>query len=80
MITFRDFAGTGCQDKFKNNVDKTKWLRVRISVDEKVTLGNEKIDQMDSHIYLNIIISKDGESSGDVNSKIVQAQGVFFSQ
>ena len=48
-------------------VRKTKSLRPGISEDEKVTLGNKKIHQVDSFTYLGIIIiSKDGGSSEDV--------------
>ena len=49
----------------------------KISEDEKVTLGNEKIDQVDSFTYLGSIISKDGESSEYFKSRIAKAQGVF---
>ena len=57
----------------KINVKKTKSLRLGISEDEKVTLGNEKIDQVSSFTYLGIIISKDGGSSEDVKSRIAKA-------
>ena len=43
-----------------------------------MTLGNEKIDQVGSFTYLGSIISKDGGSSEDVKSRIVKAQGKFF--
>ena len=52
------------------NVKKTKSLRLGISEDEKVTFGNEKIDQLGSFTYLGSIISKDGGSSEDVKSRI----------
>ena len=42
---------------------KTKPLRLGISEDEKVTLGNKKIDKVGSFTYLGSIISKDGGSS-----------------
>ena len=64
----------------KINVKKTKSLRLGISEDGKVTLGNEKIDQVGSLTYLGSIISKDGGSSEDVKSRIAKAQCVFFSQ
>ena len=44
---------------------------------KKVTLGNEKIDQVGTFIYLSSIISKDGGSSEDVKSGIAKAQGAF---
>ena len=47
----------GARIGLKINVKKTKSLRLGISEDEKVTLGNEKIDQMDSFTYLGSIIS-----------------------
>ena len=61
----------------KINVKKTKSLRLGTSEYEKVTLGNEKIDQVGSSTYLGSIISKDGGSSEDVKSGIAKAQGVF---
>ena len=48
-----------------------------MSEDEKVTLGNEKIDQLGSFTYLGIIISKDSGSSEDMKSRKAKAQGVF---
>ena len=61
----------------KINVKKTKSLRLGISENGKVTLGNEKIDQVGSFTYLSSINSKDGESSEDVKNRIAKAQGVF---
>ena len=51
-----------------------------MSEDEKVTLGNEKIHQLDSFTYLGSITSKDGGSCKNLKSKIPKAQGVFFSE
>ena len=68
----------GAKIGLKINVKKTKSLRLGISEDEQVTLGNEKIDQVGSFSYLGSIISKDGGSSEDVKSRIAKAQGVFF--
>ena len=68
----------GARIGLKINVKKTKSLRLRISENEKVTLGNEKIDQMSSFTYLGIIISEDGESSENVKSRTANAQDVFF--
>ena len=62
----------------KINVKKTKSLRLGISEDEKVPLGNEKIDQVGSFTYLGSIISKDGGSSKDAKSRIAKAKCVFF--
>ena len=42
-----------------------------------MTLGNEKIDQMDSFTYLGCIFSKDSGSNEDVKSRIAKVQGVF---
>ena len=67
----------GARIGLKINAKKTKLLRLRIRDDEKVMLGNEKIDQVGSFTYLGSIISKDGGSSEDVKSKIAKAQGVF---
>jgi hypothetical protein len=67
----------GARLSFKINVKKTKSLRLGIDEDEKVTLGNENIDQVSSFTYLGSIFSKDGGSSEDVKSRIAKAQGVF---
>ena len=55
----------------------TKSLRLGISEDEKVTMGNEKIDQVGSFTYFGSIISKDGGNSEDVKNRIAKAQGAF---
>ena len=59
------------------NVKKIKSLRLGISGDEKVTLGNEKIDQVGSFTYLGRIISKDDGSSEDVKSRIANSGCLF---
>ena len=69
----------GARIGLKINVKRTKSLRLGISEDEKVTLGNEKIDQVCSFTYFGSIISKDGWSSEDVKSRIAKAQGVVHS-
>ena len=61
----------------KIDVKKTKSLRLGISEDEKVTLGNEKIDLVGSFTYLGSFIIKDGGSSEGVKNRIAKAQGVF---
>ena len=67
----------GARIGLKINVKKTKSLRLGISEDERVTLGNKQIDQMDSFTYLGSTISKDGGSSEDVKSRMAKALGVF---
>ena len=67
----------GARIGLKINVKKTMSLRLGISEDEKVTFGNEKIDQVGSFTYLGSVISKDGGSSKDVRSRIVKVR-VFF--
>ena len=62
----------------KINVKKTKSLRLGISEDAKVTLGNEKIHQVESFTYPGSISSKDGWSSEDLKSRIAKALDVFF--
>jgi hypothetical protein len=42
-----------------------------------VTLGNKKIDQLDSLTYLGSIISKDSGISEDVTNRIAKAKDVF---
>ena len=50
----------GAKIGLKINVKKTKSLRLGMSEDEQVTLGNKKIDQVRSFSYLGSIISKYG--------------------
>ena len=57
---------------------RLKSLRLGISEDEKLTLGNKMIDLVYSFAYLGSIISKDGGSRGDVKSRVAKARGVFF--
>ena len=47
---------------------EAKSLRLGINEDEKVTLGNKKINQVHSITYLVSIFSKDGVSNKDVKS------------
>ena len=54
----------------KINAKKTKSLKLGISENEKVKLGYEKTDQVDSFIYLGSIVNKDGGSIEDVKSRI----------
>ena len=61
----------------KINVKNTNSVSLGINEDEKVTLANEKIDQVDSFTYLGSIISKNGGSSEDVESIIANAHGVL---
>ena len=62
----------------KINVKKTKSLRLGISKGEVVMSGNEKINQLDSFIYLGSIISKNGGCSEDVESRLAKAQSLSF--
>ena len=65
----------------KINVEKNKFLRLRLSEYEKVTLGSGKIDQVDSSTYLGWMNSKDGGCSEDVKSRIAKTRCfIFFSQ
>ena len=49
-----------------------------LTLDVKVTLGSEKIDQVLNFTFLGGIVSKDCGSSEDVKSKITKAQGAFL--
>ena len=53
----------GARIGLKVNIKKNKSLGLEISEDEKVKLGNKKINQVGSFTYLGSIISKDGGSS-----------------
>ena len=61
MTELEVLRGQGARIGLKINVKKTKSLRLGISEDEKVTLGNEKIDQVGSFTYLGSIISNGEE-------------------
>ena len=61
----------------KINIKKTESLRLGIGEDEKVTLGIEKIDQVDSFTYLCSIISKDDGCLEDIKSRIAKNQDVL---
>ena len=63
----------GLKIKFK----KTKSLWLGIREDEKVTLGNEKIDQVHKFTYHGSIISKDSGNSENDKSRIAKPQGAF---
>ena len=67
----------GARKGLKINVKKTKSQRLEISKNEKVTLGNEKIGQVDCFTYLGSIIIKDDGSSEDVKCRIAKTQSVF---
>ena len=54
----------------KTNAKKTESLTLWISEDEKVTLDNDKINQVDSFNYLGNIISEDDGCSEDDKSRI----------
>ncbi|XP_065565925.1 uncharacterized protein LOC136030806 [Artemia franciscana] len=60
----------GVKIGLKINVKKTKSLRLGLSEDEQVTLGNETLDHFGSFSYLGSINSKDGGSSEDVKSTL----------
>ena len=44
---------------------------------KKLTLGKEKIDQVDNFTYLGSFTSEDGGYFEDVKSTIAKAEGVF---
>ena len=52
-------------------------MSLEISEDEKLTLGNEDIDQVDCFRYLGSIASKDSGCSEDVESKIAKVLSIF---
>jgi len=66
------------KDRFENNVRKTMLLRLGLSEGEKVTLGNKKLNQVNSSTYLGSIVWKDGGCREDFKSRIAKAQGVFL--
>jgi len=68
----------GAGISLKINVKETKSLRVEISQDEKVTLSNETINQVESFTYIGIIISKDGGCLEDIKSSVAKVPVVFL--
>ena len=66
MIEFLEVLRVqGARIDLKINVNETKSLRLEITEDEQVTLGNEKTDQVESFTYLgSSIISKYGGCYG----------------
>ena len=70
----------GARISLKINVKRTPSLRLGIRPNEKVILGNAKIDQMASFIYLGSTINKDVGSSEDVKSRLAKTQDVLFLQ
>ena len=52
-------------------------LKLGISKDERLILGNRRIDQVDSFIFLGSVISKDGGCSENGRSRIAKPQDVF---
>ena len=63
----------GARTGLKINLKKSKQLRLRISEDEKVILGNEEIVQVASFSYGGSIISKDGGTNEDIESRTPKA-------
>ena len=62
----------------KINVKKTKSLRLGISEDENVTLGNQKIEQVHSFTFLGSRNSEDVMGAVKMSkSRIVKAEGAF---
>ena len=55
-------------------------LRLGISQDGKMTLGNKSIDKVDSFIYIGSIIGKDGGSRENVKSRIANLRFFFTFQ
>ena len=75
---FEVFQVQGARIGLKINVKKTRSLRLGINENEKLTLGNEKIDLVGGFTYIGSIISKEGGNGEDVKSRTAMAQGVFF--
>ena len=63
----------------KIHVQKSRSFSMGISEEGEMILGNEKIDQVDSFIYLGISVSKNGGCCGDGKSGTADVQGVFHS-
>ena len=67
----------GARKDLKINIKKAKSQRLGIGEDEKVTFGNENIDQVYIFIYLGSIVSKDDGFLEHVKSRIAKTQGVL---
>jgi hypothetical protein len=59
------------------NINKTKGMRVNTSNAQKFSLEDTEIEEVESFVYLGIVVSKTGGTEEDVSSRIKKANGVF---
>jgi hypothetical protein len=64
---------------YKNiNVYKTKEMRINAQIEEKLSIANKEIEQVESFTYLGSIITQDGGTDQDINQRIKKANTAFI--
>lgn len=61
----------------KININKTKEMRINSKTDDKLSIDDEEIEQVDTFIYLGSMVSKKGGAEEDIKSRIRKANGAF---
>jgi hypothetical protein len=52
------------------NVNKTKEMRMNTQIEEKLSIANKEIQQVESFTYLGSIVTQDGAADQDLNQRI----------
>jgi hypothetical protein len=63
---------------FNINVNKTKEMRINTQIEEKLSIANKEIEQVESFIYLGSIVTQDGGTYQDTNQIIKKANAAFI--
>ena len=61
----------------KVNVKKTKILRMNCPDDRDVTIGGERLEEVEDFCYLGGILTQYGGSAEDVAARLQKARGAF---
>jgi hypothetical protein len=60
------------------NVNKTKEMRINTQIEEKLSITNKEIQQVESFTYLGSIITQVGGINQDTNQRIKKANAAFI--
>jgi hypothetical protein len=60
------------------NVNETKEMRINTQTEEKQSIGNKEIEQVENFIYLGSIVTQDGGTDQDINQRIIKANADFM--
>jgi hypothetical protein len=60
------------------NVNKTKEMRINTQIEEKLSITNKEIEQVESFTYLGSIVTQDGGTDQDINQRIKKATAAFI--